>query len=139
MSNQPWDFGQAVIASKDAETEQRRVESDVMDAYRTYAKRERLYKVALARKILELKANGMAITACETVAKGTPAIAELREERDVAEGMKEVAKVAAWRVNADRRDTGDLLRWSARRDLAEYSGPSEPEPARMPTFGGTRS
>lgn len=135
----PWTFDQARAASQAAETEQRRVESEVHTAYKDYARKERLFRVALARKILELKAGGMAITACEVVAKGDERIAALREERDIAEGLKETAKLAAWRANADRRDTGDLLRWSARRDLAEYSGPAEPEPAEMPTYGARRA
>lgn len=135
----PWEFHDAVKASNDAETEQRRVESEIHTAYKQYAQRERLYRVALARKILALKVGGMAVTACEVVAKGDKAIAELRYERDIAEGVKETARHAAWRANADRRDVSDLIRWSARRDLAEYSGPSQSEPAEMPTYGGARS
>jgi hypothetical protein len=135
----PWSFDAAVRASDNAETEQRRVESEIHGAYKQYAQKERLYRVALARKILELKSGGMAVTACETIAKGDPAIAELRFERDIAEGVKETAKHAAWRANADRRDISDLIRWSARRDLAEYAGPAEPEPEEMPTYGGVRA
>jgi hypothetical protein len=135
----PWTFAAAVQASHEAEVEQRRVEGEIHTAYKDYARKERLYRVALARRILELKREGMAITACETVAKGDERIAVLREERDIAEGLKETAKHAAWRANADRRDTSDLIRWSARRDLAEYSGPAEPEPAGMPIFGGARA
>lgn len=135
----PWTFAQARQASDGAETEQRRVESEIHDAYKDYARKERLYRVALARRILELRQQGMAITACEVVAKGDQAIAALREERDLAEGLKETAKHAAWRANADRRDTSDLIRWSARRDLAEYSGPAEPEPAEMETYGSRRA
>lgn len=137
--NGPWTFDSAVTASHDAEVEQRRVEGEIHAAYKDYARKERVYRVALARRILELRTGGMAITACEVVAKGDQAIAALREERDLAEGLKETAKHAAWRANADRRDTSDLIRWSARRDLAEYSGPAEPEPAEMTTYGGTRS
>lgn len=139
MIDGPWSFDAAVKASDDAETEQRRVESEIHTAYKKYAQKERLYRVALARKILDLKSQGMAVTACEVVAKGDKAIAELRFGRDIAEGVKETARHAAWRANADRRDVSDLIRWSARRDLAEYSGPSEPEPAEMTTYGGVRS
>lgn len=135
-AGQPWDFQEALQASRDAELEQRRVEGEIYKAFKDYARKERAYRVALAKEILTLKSQGMAITACETVAKGAPRIAALREERDLAEGLKETAKHAGWRVNADRRDIGDLLRWSARRDLAEYSGPTETVPARMPTYGG---
>lgn len=136
MSNQPWSFGEAYQASKGAEQEQRRVESEVSQAYKEYARAKKLAAVALARRIWELKADGIAVTACETLAKGDPRVAELIEERDSKEGLKETAKVAAWRVNADRRDMGDFIGWSMRRDLAEYCGPSEPAPVHMKTFGG---
>jgi hypothetical protein len=139
MTDGPWTFDEARSASDGAEREQRRVESEVHGAYKNYAHKERTYRVALARRILELRQQGMAITACEVVAKGDQRIAELREERDIAEGLKETAKHAAWRANADRRDTSDLIRWSARRDLAEYSGPAEREPAGMTTYGARRA
>jgi hypothetical protein len=132
----PWTFSEARQASDNAETEQRRVEGEVFNAYKDYARAEMLYAVALARRMFELKAQGVAITACERLAKGEKAIAALRYERDVAEGVRETAKHAAWRANADRRDTNELLTWSCRRDLAEYSGPAEREPAHMTTFGG---
>lgn len=135
MNGQPWSFAEALKASRDAETEQRRVESEVSTAYRQWGRAQNLYAVALARRIFELKTQGIAVTACETLAKGDPRIAELREARDIAEGLKETSKVAAWRVNADRRDVNDLLSWSMRRDLAEYSGPTEREPGHMTTFG----
>lgn len=130
----PWTFDEARDASDSAETEQRRVESEVTRAFKEYARAEKLYRVALARSILELKAGGMAVTACEVVAKGDPRIAELREERDIKEGLKETVKIAAWRVNADRHDTRDFIQWSMRRDLAENPGPRE-----METYGSRRA
>jgi hypothetical protein len=136
VSSQPWSFAEAFQAHQGAEQEQRRVESEVTRAYKEHARAKKLAAVALARRIWELKADGIAVTACETLARGDPKVAELVEERDSKEGLKETAKVAAWRVNADRRDVNDLLSWSMRRDLAEYYGPSEPEPAHMKTFGG---
>lgn len=137
MTGLPWDFGQAVAASSAAEVEQRRVESEVTQAYREFGKAKRLYYVALARRILELKASGVAVTACEKLAQGDPAIAVLREAKDVAEGLKETAKVAAWRVNADRRDVNDLIQWSKARDLAEgYS--RSPAPVFSEPIGGRR-
>lgn len=115
----PWDFDEAREASAGAELEQRRIEDEVIRAYKSYAKAERVYKVALARRMFELKASGVAITACETLAKGDPQIAALREDRDIAEGLKETARHAAWRAQADRRDTEALIGWSMRRELAE--------------------
>lgn len=137
MSGQPWDFDQARAESLAAEQEQRRVESEVTLAFREYAKAERLYRVALARRIWELKRDGIAVTACENLAKGDPAIAALKEERDSKEGLKETAKVAAWRVNADRHDVRDFIQWSMRRDLAEGYG-AQPTPKFTEPIGARR-
>lgn len=126
MNGQPWSFQEALQASQAAELEQRRVETEVSQAFKEWGRAQNLYAVALARRMFALKADGFAATVCETLAKGEPAIAALRAERDSLEGLKETAKVAAWRVNADRRDVGDLLRWSARRDLAEYGQGEQP-------------
>lgn len=124
----PWSFQEAVEQSRNAETEQRRVESEVALAYREAGRAQELYSVALARRMFELKSSGVAVTACEVLAKGDPRIAELRRERDIKEGLKETAKVAAWRTNADRRDVTALLEWAQRRDLADgsYRVPAEP-------------
>ncbi|HTE61704.1 MAG TPA: hypothetical protein VK631_15230, partial [Solirubrobacteraceae bacterium] len=69
--------------------------------------------------IFELKSQGVAVTACETLAKGDEQIAELREARDIAEGLRESAKVAAWAANKDREELARLIDWSFRRELAE--------------------
>jgi hypothetical protein len=119
MTGQPWDFATALAASHAAETEQRRVESEVTTAYREFARAEELYEVALARRIWQLKAEGVAITACKTLAEGEPSIAVLKRERNEKEGLKETSKLAGWRVNADRRDVEGFIDWSKRRDLAE--------------------
>ncbi len=119
--NGPWGFDRAVQAYRAGETEQRRVESEVAQAYREAGRAQELYAVALARRMFELRAEGVAATACETLAKGDKRIAELRRDRDVKEGLKETAKVAAWRTNADRRDVTALIEWAARRDLADGS------------------
>jgi hypothetical protein len=130
----PWTFDEARTASVDGHDEQERVEGLVGAAYKDYARKERLYSVALARKMLDLKRSGVAITACERLAKGDEKIAELREERDIAEGVKETAKHAAWRAAADRRDTESLIDWSKRRNLAEgYDRGQQPA-----WSGGTR-
>lgn len=132
---QPWDFQTAFQHHKDAETEQRRVESEVTQAYREFAHAERLYEVALARRIFELKADGVAVTACKTLAEGDPDIALLKQARNEKEGLKETAKLAGWRVNADRRDTESFIDWSKRRDLAEGYGRA-PRPEFASPIGG---
>lgn len=119
----PWDFSEAVKRSEDGRTEQERIEGEVKTAYQAYARAERTYAVALARRMWELKRDGIAITACERLAKGDPSIAALREKRDESEGLKETAKMAGWRATADRRDVEALIDWSKRRELAEGWAP----------------
>lgn len=136
MSPGPWGFDVAQSKSEDAAREQERLEEEVRDAYREHARAERSYNVALARRIWELKREGIAITACERLAKGDETIADLRERRDMAEGSKETAKLAAWRANADRRDITGLIDWSMRRDMAEFYGRTqEPDWSRQPVIG----
>lgn len=115
----PWEFDTAKQASDDASAEQVRVEGETKEAFKMFAKAERAYRVALARKMWEFKRSGVAITACEVLAKGDEEIADLKVERDEAEGLKETAKQAAWKANADRRDVESLIDWSKRRELAE--------------------
>lgn len=49
------------------------------------AKAERIYRISLATKLIELKASGVAATLCSDLARGDEIIAQLREERDKAE------------------------------------------------------
>lgn len=51
----------------------------------TYAEREKEYKIAVNKKALELRENGVPVTLIQTVIYGYPEIAKLRFERDVAE------------------------------------------------------
>jgi hypothetical protein len=129
---QPYDFAAAKKASESASGVQRQAEQFVIDASRRAANTERAYRKALSEKILELKAGGMAITACGDVARGDPPIADLKFERDVARGIREAASQAVWRATADRKDEGRFIEWSMRRDLAEGYGdirePDQPEP-----------
>lgn len=86
---------------------------------------EERYRVALARKITELHADGVAWSACADLARGDTGVARLRMLRDVAEGVREASVQAAWRRNADRRDVGRFIEWSGRRELAEAGLGSE--------------
>lgn len=51
----------------------------------TYAESEKEYKIAVNKKALELRENGVPVTLIQTVIYGYPEIAKLRFERDVAE------------------------------------------------------
>lgn len=52
-----------------------------------YALKEYYYRTALSKRLLELRAEGYAVTHLLDIAKGMQDIAKLRLERDVAEGL----------------------------------------------------
>ena len=52
-----------------------------------YAKKEYNYRTALSMKLIELRAEGQAVTHLADIARGIPEIAKLRYERDIAEGL----------------------------------------------------
>jgi hypothetical protein len=123
---QPYDFATAQKAQERASDRQRQAEQFVIDAWKAYAEAERAYREALSTRIVQLKADGMAVTACGEVARGEKAIAALKVKRDIAEGVKEAAAQAAWRASADRKAQQTFLEWSMRRDLAEGFHDYEP-------------
>lgn len=133
---QPYEFSQARNADREASARQRAAEQFIVDKAREFAAARRAYRVALASEILRLKADGMAITACGTVARGEPSIASLKYHEDVAEGMKEAASQAAWRASKDRDAELRFIEWSMRRDIAEGYQPPQGEGQ---TFGGRRA
>lgn len=51
----------------------------------TFAQAEHDYRVALSKRILEHRAEGMPVTIISDVCRGEPEIAKLRLERDIAE------------------------------------------------------
>lgn len=132
----PLDLHEARDAEREAAALQRGAEAALREAFVNLAEKERAYRVALARRIAELHADGIAWTACGDLARGDEKVARLRMERDVAEGVKEAAVQAAWRHAADRRALGRLVEWSARRDAASGLEPEQPADV---TFGGRRA
>lgn len=100
---------------------QERAEQEVRDCAETAAQAERNYRVALHKRIVQLRGEGTAATACESLAKGEPEIAELRYLRDVADGVLVAAKAALYRRRDDRADTLQLARWSQAREMADGS------------------
>lgn len=59
---------------------------------REYAQAEHDYKVALAKKALELKDSGMAVTMIDKVIYGAKPVADYRLKRDTAEVMYTTSK-----------------------------------------------
>ena len=121
----PYDFGEAKAAIERASTAQKNAEQAIRDAFREYGAAERAYRMLLAQEILKLRAEGVAVTVAQDLAKGIKQVADLRFKRDVAEGIKEAATSAVWRHTADRRELEQLVSWSMR---TAPDGQYEPEP-----------
>jgi hypothetical protein len=115
----PWDFDEAHAALGERSAVQQDAERQVKEAYKDHAKKERAYRVGLAKKITELRADGVSVTLAQDLARGDEKIADLRMARDIAEGVLEAAKLHAWTVAADRKDVQGLATWSMRREMAE--------------------
>lgn len=111
----PYDFAEAKAAASRAARNQQQTEQQLRDASRTLAKAEQAYRLALAKRIVEVHAEGAAWTVAQDLARGSEQVAQLRYERDVARGVLEAAQQAAWRQAADRKDLGRLIDWSSRR------------------------
>jgi hypothetical protein len=119
MSSAPWDFEQARGAARQASSSQRAAEDFIREAYKDFAVKEEAYRVALAMRITELHAEGVAWSSTGDLARGDKLVARLRRDRDIAEGVKEAAAQAGWRASKDRDDVHAFIGWSQRRELAE--------------------
>jgi hypothetical protein len=119
VSQAPYTFGEAKDAATRASAAQRATEDGIRSAYRTFAEADRAYRVALAQKILELRADGVAWSSTSDLARGDKDVARLKVQSLIAEGVKEAASQAGWRASKDRDDTAGLIAWSMRRELAE--------------------
>lgn len=138
MSRQPYDFAQAVAATNTTRAEQAAAESNLKVAWRDFAAKRSAYQMALAKKILTLKAEGQPSTYLLDLARGDSEVARLRFEKDVAEGVKEAAQSALWRHSGDRHDLREFVQWSKGVDLRVHAGDgsqTESEPDNVETFG----
>lgn len=111
---QPYDFNEAREAVREASQAMKAAEQNRRDASERLASAERAYRMALARKIVEEHADGVAWTVAQDVARGDKTVADLRYARDVAKGVLDAAETVAWRHTADRRDLSALIDWSKR-------------------------
>lgn len=121
----PLEIEDARLAAYRASELQRGVEDRMREASRDLAEAERAYRKRLSQRILELRADGHAITACGDIARGETEVANLRYERDVKAGMFEAVKQEAFRRGSDRRDIDTLLNWSMKRDLRVDTPPAD--------------
>jgi chlorite dismutase len=119
MTEGPWEFGEAVQKDRNATAAQKSTEAFLRDSYRRFAEAESAYRQALAVEIVRQHSDGAAWTVAPDLARGDKQVAELRMRRDIAEGVVEAAKQAAWRAAGDRRAVERYATWSMRRELAE--------------------
>ena len=108
----PYSFDEARQAITQASQNMKASEDFTRKAYEEHAAAERAYRVALAKKIIELHAEGVAWSSCSDLARGDRDVADLRYRRDVAAGVREAAQSATWRLTADRKDLLALVEWS---------------------------
>lgn len=123
----PWEIRDARDVLAEASRQQEDHQDVIRDAVKAAARTDQLYRVALARRIAELREAGNAATLCEKLARGDEEIAELAREAAIAEGNREIAIQEGWRLHANRKDSQQLSDWSMRRDLAVDRG-EVPEP-----------
>jgi hypothetical protein len=137
--SQPWDFAQAMSNSNAIRAAQAQAEDFYKRCARDFAEKEERYRVSLASEIVrQHNDEKVAWSVAPDLARGDKDVARLRRERDIAEGMKDAALQALWRISADRRDLGRFIDWSMRVDIAVHvhdQDPGEPEPTEVQTFG----
>lgn len=115
MNPSPFDFTEARTAARKASEAQAATEENLRKATKDRAEKERAYRKALATRILKANAvEGIAWSTSGDVARGDDHVAELRYERDVADGIVEALRQAGWRHSADRKDLQRLIAWSER-------------------------
>lgn len=119
MTESPFTFAEARRAAHHASNRQIEKERDRIDAATALAECERAYRMALAKRMTILKAEGAAWTAAADLARGDAEVADLKYRRDVAAGVLAAAEQAGFRLQADRRVLEQLVRWSQARELAE--------------------
>lgn len=134
MTEAPWTFAEATAKCRQAAVAQSHAEDAYLAAARDFAAKEEAYRKALAAEIVKTHADGVAWSTAPDLARGDEAVARLRMERDIAEGVREAMEQALWRHVANRKDAQRFADWSQRRELAEGAG-QVPEPD-GPLIGG---
>lgn len=121
-----WSFGEARAACRAASSAQLAVEGELRRVSRAFAEADEAYRRALAREIVVQHDSGVAWSTAPDLARGDELVAGLRRDRDIADGVLEATKQAAWRAAADRKDAQRFADYSLRRDLMENgSGSAE--------------
>lgn len=103
-----------LLAEKRRDAEQI-LEQAVIDA----ADAEQLYRKAVAKTMVTLRADGNPSTGLEQLAKGQDHVSDLARERDLKRGMVKVAAERLQGLEGERAMLRQLMEWSARINLLE--------------------
>ena len=68
--------------------------SEMKTRSKRLAETEYYYRMALSKRLTELRAKGQAVTHLADIARGEPEIAKLRYERDIAKGLYDSSQEA---------------------------------------------
>ena len=66
--------------------------SEYKNYVKDYAEKERVYRVSLSKRLLQRKAEGYSVTNLSDMVRGEEDIAELKYNRDIAEGLMKSAE-----------------------------------------------
>ena len=66
--------------------------SEYKNIQKDYALKEYKYRTALSKRLVQLRAEGQAVTHLADIARGMEDIAKLRFDRDIAEGLVKSAE-----------------------------------------------
>lgn len=80
------------------------------------AEAEQAYRVALAKRILELKTDGMSVSLINDLSRGDKTVAELKMQRDIAESMYDACREKI----KDLRSEIDIMRSILTWEREEY-------------------
>ena len=83
-------------------TEQKKL---VIDAAQT----EHDYRIAVAKKVLELRAEGVPVTVISDLTRGEKLIAKLKLDRDIAKGMSDACNQAIMAIRASMSGLQSLI------------------------------
>ena len=124
-TREPMDYQTAVEVMRVESEHQKEAESQLAKHHRSLADAEKRYREAVAKRIIEKRAEKHAANLCKELARGDSDIAQLGYERDLAIGMVDAAQQSIWRHTANRRDLEHFIDWSKRASFLDMEGRSE--------------
>jgi len=86
---------------------------DALDrAVKAHAEAEQTYRIAFAKKLVELRGDAVPVGISLELAKGEAVVAQFKYDRDLAKGMIDVARERLRQLDGERASLRQLLEWS---------------------------